>query len=135
MRVFLDTNVWLSARFRPGLCAELLEGLVESGAEILLDERVLDEFRRIARDKLKVDAALLERSELFFRLYAVIAPAASQPTPGIPDPDDGWIVAAALACGVDIFVTGDQALLDVGRATHMPILSPRQAYRQLRGLA
>lgn len=113
MKVFIDTNVWLSARFRPGLCAELLEGLLETGVDILLDERVLEEFRRIARDKLKLDPDALARAELFFRRYTLILPAADQPAAGIPDPDDAWIVAAALAAGADAFITGDQSLLDL----------------------
>ena len=38
MKVFVDTNVWLSGRFRPGLCADLLEALLEglSGGPSLL---------------------------------------------------------------------------------------------------
>jgi len=44
VKVFVDTNVWLSGRFWPGLCAELLDGLVESGEDLLLDDRVLANF-------------------------------------------------------------------------------------------
>lgn len=53
MKVFIDTNVWLSGRFWPGLCAELLETLVEMDVTILLDDRVLEEFRRIACESSK----------------------------------------------------------------------------------
>jgi putative PIN family toxin of toxin-antitoxin system len=134
VKVFLDTNVWLSGRFWPGLCAELLEGLVETGEDLLLDERVLAEFRRIARDKLKVDEVTLVRAELFFHQYAVIVPAAKTPLAGVPDPDDAWIIAAAIHAEADVFVTGDQALIDLGQVEALPILSPRQAYQRLRGL-
>ncbi|MDY0331676.1 MAG: hypothetical protein RBR52_14455 [Thiomonas sp.] len=41
----------------------------------------------------------------------MLLPAAAQPTPGVPDPDDAWIIAAALAARADGFVTGDEALL------------------------
>lgn len=134
MKVFLDTNVWLSARFWPGLCAELLETLLESGMEVLLDERVLEEFRRIAREKLRVDEGTLVRAERFFHLYAAVVPAAGAPVAGVPDADDAWIVAAALAANAHVFVTGDLALLDLGRVGDMPIVTPRQAYQRLRGL-
>ena len=134
MKVFVDTNVWVSGRFRPGLCAQLLEALIESGSDILLDERVLDEFMRIARDKLKVDAPLLARAAVFFHQYTAQVPAAGTPTAGIPDPDDAWIIAAALAAGADWFVTGDRALLDLGTVEGLPILSPRTAYERLSGL-
>jgi predicted nucleic acid-binding protein len=55
VRVFVDTNVWLAGRFGRGLCADLLDALIEDDIEILLDERVLAEFRRIGRDKSAVD--------------------------------------------------------------------------------
>lgn len=135
MKVFVDTNVWLSGRFRPGLCAELLETLLESDTAILLDARVLDEFLRIARDKLKVDEPLLARTAAFFHQYAVQVPAAATPAAGVPDPDDAWIIAAALAAGADLFVTGDKALLELGAIEGLPIIAPRTAYQRLRGLA
>jgi len=50
VKVFVDTNLWLAGRFGRGLCADLLEGLIEADFEILLDERVLAEFRRIGRE-------------------------------------------------------------------------------------
>ena len=131
MKVFIDTNVWLSGRFRPGLCAQLLEALIESGIDILLDDRVLDEFRRVAHDKLGVDQALLARTELLFHRYGHIVPAALAPAPGVPDPDDAWILAAALNAGAHWFVTGDKALLDLGALGEMAILSPRSAYERL----
>jgi putative PIN family toxin of toxin-antitoxin system len=134
VKIFVDTNVWLSGRFRPGLCAELLEALVELDATILLDERVLGEFKRIARDKLKVNDVDLARAELFFRDYTVVVPAADEASEGIPDPDDAWIIAAALSAGADLFVTGDKALLALGEIEGLPVVSPREAYQRLRGI-
>ena len=112
MKVFVDTNVWLSGRFWPGLCAELLDTLITLDVSILLDERVLEEFRRIAQDKLKVEKAILEQAEVFFRRHATILPAAETPAPGIPDPDDAWIIAAAHAGGSEWFITGDKPLVE-----------------------
>lgn len=134
MRAFLDTNVWLSARFRPGLCAQLLEMLVEAGAVILLDERVHSEFRWIARDKLHVDESALARADVFFQEYAVIVPAVEHAAPNVSDTEDARIVAAALAAGSTWFVTGDKALLDLSKVEAMSILNPRKAYEHLRGL-
>lgn len=134
MKVFIDTNVWLSGRFRPGLCAQLLEALIETGFDILLDDHVLDEFRRVARDKLGVDQAMLARTDLFFLRHVQIVPAAQAPAPDVPDPDDAWILAAALTAGAHWFVTGDKTLLDLGALGEMAILSPRAAYERLIGL-
>lgn len=134
MKVFVDTNVWLSGRFRSGLCADLLDALVEADATMLLDERVLGEFMRIARDKLKVEESVLARAALFFNQYAIVVPAADEPAPDIPDPDDAWIITAALNAGADLFVTGDRALLDLGTVQGLPLVDPRTTYARLRGL-
>ncbi|MDT8321329.1 MAG: putative toxin-antitoxin system toxin component, PIN family [Xanthomonadales bacterium] len=134
MKVFVDTNVWLAGRFSRGLCAELLDALLELSAEIMLDERVLAEFHRIARDKFSVDSDVLDEAERFFRRYTEVLASAAEPCTGIPDPDDVWIVAAALDGGADWFVTGDKALLDLGRVRNLVVLSPRDAYTHLRGL-
>lgn len=134
MKIFVDTNVWLAGRFRPGLCAELLDTLIELDIEILLDERVLDEFRRIARDKLRVDAEALTESERFFHRYTQVLTAASQTAAGIPGPDDAWIIAAVLAAHADWFVTGDKPLQDLGSIGAMRIISPRTAFLRLRGI-
>ncbi len=135
MRVFIDTNVWLSARFRSGLCADLIEALLIEGITPMLDERVLAEFERIARDKLMVKGPLLRRSLAFFYRYAQVIPAAAQAADGIPDPDDAWIIASALAARADWFVTGDKALLALGALEGLELIDPRTAYLRLQGLA
>lgn len=136
MKVFVDINVWLAGRFGRGLCADLLDTLASDELlVILLDPRVYAEFRRIARDKFAVDAQTLDEADVFFQRYAVVVAAADQPTPGIPDPDDAWIIGAALAARTDLFVTGDKALLALGTVEEMPMVDPRTAYVRLRGLA
>ena len=134
MKVFVDTNVWLSGRFWPGLCAELLDTLVTLDVPMLLDTRVLEEFRRIARDKLNVDDDSLTQAEVFFQRYATILPAAESPAHTVPDPDDAWIIASAHAAGTDWFITGDKALVDLENFGDMRIVHPRTAYLRLRGL-
>ena len=135
MKVFVDTNVWLSGRFRPGLCAELLDALLEADAQLLLCERVLAEFERIARTKLAVPPDLLARAVWFFQQYAEVLPQAKEPVPSVPDPDDAWIVAAALAARADWFVTGDKLLLEWLPPVELSMLSPRSAFDRLRSTA
>lgn len=134
MKVFVDTNVWLSGRFHTGLCARLLDVLIETDAALLLDERVLEEFTRIAQDKFGVEAALLRRALAFFDQYARVVAAASEPLSGIPDPDDAFIIAAALRAEADWFVTGDRELLECAAPAGLDILAPRTAYEKLLSL-
>lgn len=135
MRVFVDTNVWLAGRFGRGLCADLLEALVEEDVEILLDERVLAEFRRIGRDKFAVDERTLDEADLFFRRYATILSASATPTPDVPDHNDAFIIAAAVSADAALFVTGDKALLALESLGKMQIVDPRTIFMRLRRLA
>ena len=130
----MDTNVWLAGRLGRGLCTDLLALLVEEDAEILLDERVLAEFRRIAHDKFRVDGGTIDEAEIFFRRYTTVLKASTHPLEGIPDPDDTWIMAAALSARADLFVTGDKALLALKRVETLPVIDPRTAFLRLRGL-
>jgi putative PIN family toxin of toxin-antitoxin system len=137
VRVFPDTNVLLSAFFGRGLCADLLQQLIESpGHEILMGEPVMREFVRIARAKFRVaDADLAYAFEVCARQTRV--PKARKPYPGIiatvPDPGDTPILACALAARADCFITGDKALLDFANPSDTSIMSPRQAWQMLRG--
>lgn len=135
MKVFVDTNIWLSGIMGHGLCADLLAAWVEADIALLLDERVRAEFFRIAGTKFQAGAQQLALAEAFFVEACRTVPAADAPAAGIPDPDDAWIIAAALTAQADWFVTGDKALLELGEVNGLPILSPRTAYERLRGLA
>lgn len=132
MRVFVDTNVWLAGRFGRGLCSDLLDLLVLEDVEIVLDERVCEEFRRIATEKFGVDLATLNAADVFFERHARIVDAARQQTPGVPDPDDAWIIRAAIEHKADLFVTGDKALLALERIEGLDIVDPRALFVLLR---
>jgi len=134
MRVFLDTNVCLSALFGHGLCAELLDYLlIEQRLHIMVSAPVIAEFERIATDKFCVPHEEVVAARVFLEDFLV----SDEPVPlpdDFPDPDDAPIVGAAVAAGADLFVTGDQALLALGKIEELPIRSPRDAYLLLRAL-
>jgi len=134
VRVFVDTNVWLAGRFGRGLCADLLDTLVEENVDILIDERVCMEFRRIGSEKFRVDDRTLDEADIFFRRYTRILPANDHPVSLVPDADDALIIAAALCGSANVFVTGDKALIALESIEGMQVLDPRSMYMRLRGL-
>jgi uncharacterized protein len=130
VRVFLDTNVLLSAFFGRGLCDELFSRLLTSGHEVLLGEPVAREFVRIAKEKFAVAPSDLSFALEVLRRQTVV-PAAGGERSGIPDPDDAPIVACALAAGAEVFVTGDKMLLALEGVDGMAIVSPRACWERL----
>ena len=61
MKVFFDTNVWLSAAVFPGLCAELLLALDGAGHRLLSSALVRQEAHEVLRRKFTRHALALQR--------------------------------------------------------------------------
>jgi putative PIN family toxin of toxin-antitoxin system len=139
MKVFVDSNVWASALGTKGLCRDLVLLLLQKqGAGqlvICISDTVIEETQRVLRDKFRVSEEAQAAANDVLLLCTVAAPGGWQPPSDFPDPDDAPLVAAAIAVGADWFVTGDQALLDLGKVEALPMLSPRLAYAHLRGLS
>lgn len=139
MRVFLDTNVWLSAFATKGLSRELMALVLDLNARealtLLVSDAVRQETVRVLREKFRLDQAAIAAALDVQALAVTCHPTAAwQPPADFPDPDDAPILAAALAAGADLFVTGDKTLLALGEIAGMPIIEPRTAYLKLRGL-
>ena len=115
MKVFLDTNVLFSAFATRGLCADLLR-LVLTEHELIVGEVVIVELRRALAQRVGVPLDVVDEIEQFLRGYSVV-----------PDP------ASAAAGGADALVTGDADLLTAGARFPIPVLTPRQSWRMLRG--
>ena len=132
MRVFLDTNVLVSAFTTRGLCADLFR-LVLAEHELLSGEVVLEELRRVLQERFRLFPAVTAGIEELLRSQGRIMPRPAVPAAtGVADPDDEWVVASALAGKADVLVTGDKLLLAVQKAAGMPILDPRGFWQHLK---
>jgi putative PIN family toxin of toxin-antitoxin system len=132
VKVFVDTNVLVSAFTTRGLSADLMR-LVIAQHELLTGEVNLAEFRRVLRDRFRMPPADSRALEAQLREHTVVAtPAAPSPLK-IRDPDDAWVLASAIAGGADILVTGDKDLLSIAARAPLPILDPRGCWNRLRG--
>ncbi len=124
MRVFLDTNVLVSALATRGLCADVLRHVMAEH-DLLVGEVVLDELRRVLKSKLRVPAALAGDIEELLRDYEVVPKPTRAAAVKLRDPADRWILASALAGHADVLVTGDRDLLDVADDLPLPVVDPR----------
>ena len=133
MRVFLDTNVLVSAYAARGLCADLLRLVL--GEHALLTGAVnLVELRRVLTERLAAPPEVIALVERALSLAEIVpTPSALLPV-DIRDTDDAWVLASAVAGDAAMLVTGDQDLLVLGAAAPLPIVTPREAWIRLRGM-
>lgn len=130
MKVFLDTNVLVSAFASRGLCADLFE-IVLLEHDLLVGTNVLRELAKALRRKVKLPAAHADEI-----LELVSGEASAVVTKRVKvaakvDPDDALVLGEALAGGAEVFVTGDAALLRVGKLEALRIVSPREFWEIL----
>ena len=127
----MDTNVLVAAFVTRGLCQDVLR-LVLAEHSLLASETILDELERTLTVKLRTPARRAREAVTFIREHGeVAAPANPAPWPE-NDPDDRWIVAAALDGAADVLVTGDKDLLEVSGRANFRILTPRGFWESLR---
>jgi putative PIN family toxin of toxin-antitoxin system len=129
VRVFLDTNVLVSAFASRGLCADLLRHvLVEH--DLITGEVVLTELKRTLLKRINVPPKVVAEIEHLLRDHQVVAKPRRHLDLGLRDADDEWIIASAVAGEADALVTGDRDILET--TVHLPIrvYSPRQFWEQ-----
>jgi putative PIN family toxin of toxin-antitoxin system len=131
MKVFLDTNVLASAAATRGLCADVLREVFASH-ELFISDQVLAELRRVLRLKFGVNQDLIDDFIWLLEQDSVPAQPAQLPRIQLKDRDDLAIVGAAITAGVEVLVTGDKELLELGCITNLEILSPRQFWERLK---
>jgi putative PIN family toxin of toxin-antitoxin system len=132
VRVFLDTNVLVSAYAARGICADLVRFILAEH-ELLTGEVNLDELRRVLQDRFGAAPERLAAIESELRAETVVPRPPEPAAVPLRDPDDAWVLASALSGGADLLVTGDQDLLDVASQVPIPILDPRGCWERLRG--
>ena len=125
MKVFLDTNVWLSATVFAGLCEAIL---IECHQRdwLLTTKLVQSEAHEVLGRKFP---HLPQSLALFDAIWSEATCVQDLDEPA--DDNDVRLVKAASLAGAEVFVTGDKRVLIWGREGNMQILSPREAWMQL----
>lgn len=131
MRVYLDTNVLVSAFATRGLCADLLQ-VVLADHQLVAGEAVLGELRRVLGRKLRMTPDLIDEVEAFLRHQGEVVRDAPPIKLEIRDAADRVIVAEALAGAAEVLVTGDADLLSVAAGAPLPIVAPRAFWELLK---
>ncbi len=112
----------------------MLEVAVDGGFELVLPIVVLDELKRVLREKLGFGDRNLQEAVELFQQVAFATPAAPQRTPNITgDRSDDAILASAVDAAADVLVTGDRRhLLPLGEHEGVRLLTPQALLAELR---
>jgi putative PIN family toxin of toxin-antitoxin system len=130
VRVFLDTNVLVSAFASRGLCADLFETVLLEH-DLLVGRNVLRESGRALRRKVKLPAAVVDDILKFVSGEAAAVVTEPATVDAKVDPEDALVLGEALAGAADVFVTGDLALLRLDSLGKLRIVSPREFWEIL----
>lgn len=131
MKIVLDSSVLFSAFLASsGATKALIQVARRGGFELCLSEAILEETAHALLRKLeRYDYGHDEVIE-YIALLTAVATVVDE-VPDIPpvcrDPDDDHVLAAALAAGAEIIVTGDDDLLALGTYEGIRILRVREA--------
>jgi putative PIN family toxin of toxin-antitoxin system len=132
VRAVLDTNVIVSAMVSPnGNCASILAAAGVGKLQIIIDERILLEYRTVLhRPKLKLHPAKVER---ILAQMKEMGERVTAPPAGIhlPDETDVKFVEVALAAGADCVVTGNTRHFPAKACGKVRILTPAQFLTRL----
>jgi putative PIN family toxin of toxin-antitoxin system len=131
VRVVLDTNVLIAAFATRGLCEDVLRAVLAEHA-LVISDFILAELERVLLEKLKLPGTRTRAVSAFLRDSAVVVNPSNPADWPENDPDDRWIVAAAVAGEAEGVISGDRDLLDASHEGPIDVVSPREFWERLR---
>jgi len=130
VRIFLDTNVLVSAFAARGLSTDVFE-LVRVRHELVTGRAVLVELERALRVKVKLPPDRCTEIVAFVSSEAVLVVGGAKTVDCNADAEDRLVLGEAIEGQADLFVTGDAAVVSLGKLGAMQILTPRQLWERL----
>lgn len=129
MRVFLDTNVLVSAFATRGLCADVLRVVLADHA-LVVTSVVVGELTRVLSERIGVPEAGVADIAAFLADFLETAEPPGNTSVILRDSSDIPVVESAIAVEVDMIVTGDKDLLEANLPRRT--VSPRAFWELVR---
>ncbi len=126
----IDTNVLVSALLtQGGNCDQILRAAIDKKIRLAWSSQILAEYRMVlSRPKFKLQPSIVAAILAAFGPADQITPSEA---PGLPDPDDKILLAAALSTVDQILVTGNAAHFPPKLCAPVRILNPAKAVQVL----
>jgi len=131
MRVFLDTNVLVSAVATRGLCADALREILVSH-QLVVSASLIAKLKNILHTKIGIPQEIISDFVKVLTQDSIFSENIKLTNIDINDKDDILILSSALNENAELFVTGDKELLELGTIQSMRILSPRKFWEKLK---
>lgn len=130
MKIFLDTNIIISAVTTRGLCADVFREVLRSH-QLVISEDLILEVRRILQEKIRAPGELI--NDLIEVLQEDAIRSTRRCVYNIPVQDKGdlMILSSALSGKTELFITGGKELLELGKIKSLKIISPREFWKKL----
>ncbi|HSX25054.1 MAG TPA: putative toxin-antitoxin system toxin component, PIN family [Candidatus Andersenbacteria bacterium] len=129
MRVVLDTNVLIDG-FNDDFCSEakLIDAVMSGEVTAVATSKMVNEYRLILR-RLIDDSEYRTKLENFFAMLEDVD--GEYVDAVIDDEEDLKFLEAAVGGEVEVVVTSDKHLLDVGEVDGVHIITPDEAWRRV----
>ena len=130
MRIFLDTNVLVSAVATRGICPDVLRETLTSH-HLVISDPLLIELQTVLQSKFDLPDNLSLEFTGLLKQDAIVSGSSVDLDLDTQDTDDILILSTAINGDAEIFVTGDKELLKLGKVQHLDIISPRTFWELL----
>ncbi len=131
MKVFLDTNVLVSAVATRGLCADVIREILVSH-QLVVSGQLIAELKNILHTMIGIPQKIISDFVALVMQDSILSENTELINIDIKDKDDIIILSTALHGNAELFVTGDKALLEMGKIQSMRIISPRKFWEILK---
>ena len=133
MKVFLDTNVLISAFITRGLCADIFR-IILSEHDLVLCTHVLSEFEDVLKRKINLPQNQIISILKYLKTFDVVTNHTPPTKIDLRDENDIPVISAAINSFSDILVTGDKDLLVVSEKYGIRIVDPRTFFQFIKGI-
>jgi putative PIN family toxin of toxin-antitoxin system len=131
MKVFLDTNVLVSAVATRGLCADVIREILVSH-QLVVSGQLIAELKNILHTMIGIPQKIISDFVALVMQDSILSENTELINIDIKDKDDIIILSTALHGNAELFVTGDKALLEMEKIQSMRIISCRKFWEILK---